>query len=226
MFCTNKLWPELIKDNQFFTDFKNHISTELALTHKNKTGIISRSGDKTQSVFLRKLQQAKQNNSIIINEFFHDRIEVTYFMADPDFPSDRDRILNHLEQLKLIKNSLDVVLRKIQNSQEFHAKKVLLLTQSSVDAIWGNSCVENKPINVLLENRQIQFTFRELECLSILRFGASNMFIAEALKISVETVKSHLQSIKYKSNSCSRKQLIEIAKQESLTNILNIISTR
>jgi DNA-binding CsgD family transcriptional regulator len=226
MFCTNVLWPPLIGDNNFYIDFKNHISTELSQLYKNKSNIISRAGDKIHSPFLEKLEQSGQNNSIIINNFYNDRIEVIYFMADPNFPENRDKILNNLEQLKFIKKSFDPILRKIINSNEFKKKKTLLLTPSSIDFIWKRDFKEDKQINIFLGEEQFLFSIRELECLSLLRFGASNIFIAETLGVSVETVKSYLLRIKYKLNTTSRKRLIEMSKLEAFISIFNILNKR
>lgn len=70
MFCTNTLWPSLIKDEQTYSDFKNHISSELVFLYKKNCHLTSRSGDKIYSPFLKRLEDAGQNNSIIISDFY------------------------------------------------------------------------------------------------------------------------------------------------------------
>ena len=225
MFCTSILWPELTKDQVFIEDFKKHVSAELVHSYRNKVRIISRSGDKTYSSFLQKLQMAGQNNSIITNDFYKDKIEIIYFMANPEFPQDRDVILNNLKQLNFIKDNLNSVLKEFLASKTFQLKKKLLLSNSAINIIWEKDTQEKKPINLFLHNKEIILTIRELECLSLLMFGASNIFIADTLNISVETVKSHLSNLKSKLDVSSRQELIEISKNQSFINIFKIIRT-
>ena len=223
MFCTNFIWPSLISNEDFVKDFKKHISSELAFSHKNKIKVISRSGDKTYSPFLNKLEKAGHNNSIIVNDFNKNQIEITYFIANPKFPQDRDIILNNLTQLHFIKNNLDTVLQEIFSSKEFHLKKQPLLNSSAIEYLWDKDITEKKRVKFSINNKEINLTVRELECLSLLRFGASNIFISDTLGISVETVKNHLQNAKFKMGVASRKELIAAANNESFTNIFKII---
>ena len=193
MFCTNFTWPSLISNEDFAQDFKNHISSELAFLYKNKIKIISRSGDKTHSQFLQKLEQAGHNNSIIVNDFHRNNIEITYFIANSRFPQNRDIILNNLQQLNFIKNNLNTVLKDIFSSKEFHLKKQSLLNSSAIDFIWDKDLIAKKSVNFFIDNKEISLTVRELECLSLLMFGASNIFISLTLrknrKICVNSVK-------------------------------------
>ena len=224
MFCTNFIWPSLISNGDFVEDFKKHISSELAYSHKNKIKIISRSGDKTHSLFLQKLEKVGHNNTIIVNDFNKNKVEVTYFIANPKFPQNRDIILNNLQQLHFIKNNLNTVLQEIFSSKEFHLKKQPLLNGSAIDCIWDKDLTEQKALNFFIDHKEISLTVRELECLSLLRFGASNIFISDTLGISVETVKSHLQNTKFKMGVASRQELITAANNESFTNTFKIIS--
>jgi DNA-binding CsgD family transcriptional regulator len=223
MFCTNFIWPKLISDEIFAEDFKKHVSSELVYSRKNKIKIVSRSGDKTHSSFLQTLEKQGHNNSIIVNDFNKNQIEITYFIANPKFPQDRDIILNNLAQLHFIKNNLDTVLQEIFSSKEFHLKKQSLLNSSAIDYFWHKDITEKKTVNLSVDNKEISLTVRELECLSLLRFGASNIFISDTLGISVETVKSHLQNAKFKMGVESRKELTAAANNESFTNIFKII---
>ena len=223
MFCTNFTWPSLISNEDFAQDFKNHISSELAFLYKNKIKIISRSGDKTHSQFLQKLEQAGHNNSIIVNDFHRNNIEITYFIANPRFPQNRDIILNNLQQLNFIKNNLNTVLKDIFSSKEFHLKKQSLLNSSAIDFIWDRDLIAKKSVNFFIDNKEISLTVRELECLSLLMFGASNIFISDKLNVSVETVKSHLKSAKYKMGVNSRQELIAASNNTTFTNVFKIL---
>jgi DNA-binding CsgD family transcriptional regulator len=223
MFCTNFIWPSLISNEDFIQDFKKHISSELAYSNKNKIKIISRSGDKTHSSFLQKLEKVGHNNSIIVHDFDKNKIEITYFIANPKFPQNRDIILNNFQQLNFIKNNLNTVLKEIFSSKEFHLKKQPLLNRSSIDFIWDKGVTEQKTVNFLIDYKEISLTVRELECLSLLRFGTSNIFISDTLGSSVETVKSHLQNAKFKMGVLSRQELITAAKNESFTKTFKII---
>lgn len=225
MFCTNVSWPLLIQNEDFMKDFKKHISSELVYSYKNKVSIISRSGDKTYSSFLHKLQQAGQNNSIIVNDFYKDKVEITYFMATPEFPQDRDIILNNLQQLNFIKDNLSLVLKEIFKSKEFQLRKQPLLNDSAINIIWDKGIKEQKIVNLFLHNKEIVLTVRELECLSLLIFGASNTFISSTLGISIETVKRHLLNAKSKLGVSSRQELIEVSRNEQFRNVFKIIRT-
>jgi DNA-binding CsgD family transcriptional regulator len=224
MFCTNILWPELSDDDNFYKDFMNHISSELVQSYKDKNLIISRSRDKVHSPFLQKLEKAGQNNSIIINNFYDDKAEIIYYMGDPNLPQDRDRILNNLHQLTFIKESFDSILKEIVLSSKFKEQKKILLNVSAINLIWQKGFNKNKPLRIFVDKDEMLLTTKELECLAILRYGASNQFIADALKISVETVKSHISHLKDKFGTSSRKTLIEMSQKKALTSILNLIS--
>ena len=223
MFCTNTLWPSLIKDEQTYSDFKNHISSELVFLYKKNCHLTSRSGDKIYSPFLKRLEDARQNNSIIISDFYKKEIVIIYFMPQPQYPQDRDLILNNLRQLIFIKDSFNSALKELIASKEFQANKRLLLNKSAIDVIWAKDLNAQKTVNLFLSNNKTTLTIRELESLYLLKFGASNKFIGDTLGISSETVKHHLLNLKNKLDVPSRKKLIEISHSESFINIFKII---
>jgi hypothetical protein len=223
MFCTHLFWPELIKDQKIANDFKKHISVELVRSYKNKTKIISRSRDQTYSPFLEQLDKAGQNNSIIINNFLEDKIEITYFMANADTPQHRDLILNNLQRLDYIKAQLQPLFKEIYKSNEFQLKKELLLSNAAINTLWKQEGVKRETVDFILENKNFSLSSREIECLSLLRTGASNRFISDELNISIETVKCHVLHLKSKLQVSSRQELIELSKNESFTNIFKIL---
>lgn len=226
MFCTNVLWPNLMNNEEAYADFRKHISSELVSLYRNNCSLTSRSGDKIDSPFLKKLQKYNQNNSIIINNFLEDEIVIIYFMAHPQRPQDRDIIMNNLQQLNFIKKTLEPSLKEIVNSPEFCAKKELLLHKIATNVIWEKDVVKDRGGYFSLFGRDIDLTTRELENLYLMRSGASNKFIAEELGVSAETVKRQIYVLKNKLQVNSKKKLVELARDESLTNVLNIIGNK
>lgn len=223
MFCTSVNWKKMNRDQNFQNDFINHVSHELVNLYKNKISLVSRSSDKIYNKFLTKLEDAGVNNSVIINEFHKDRIEVIYFMADPAKPEDRDLILNNLELLSFIRKSIKPALNEIFLSKEFEAKKELLLNSSAVDVLWNKLGSINQNINLCLAGQELDLTYRELEYLTLLRFGSSNQFIAQNLKTSVETVKRNLSELKLKFSVSEKNDLIKIAQDSSIINISKVV---
>ncbi len=222
MFCTSVRWKAMYRDEDFHKDFMNHVSYELVDLYKHKTSLVSRSRDKTYNKFLNQLENAGVNNSVIINEFHKDKIEVIYFMADPAKPENRDLIINNLEILSYIRSSIKPALQEIYLSKEFAAKKELLLTPSAIDILWNKLGNKNKNINLYINGQEIDLTFRDLEHLSFLRFGSTNHFIAEHLNLSIETVKRNLVELKHKFVVSERNDLIKLAQNSAIINISRI----
>jgi DNA-binding CsgD family transcriptional regulator len=223
MFCTSANWKKLNKDEDFQKDFINHVSCELVKLYKNKISLVSRSRDKIYNKFLIKLEDAGVNNSVIINEFYKDRIEVIYYMADPAKPEDRDLILNNLELLSFIRKSIRPALNEIFLSKAFLNKKELLLNSSAIDVLWSKVRHIKNSFNVCIAGQEVDLTYRELEYLALLRFGSNNQFIADYLKISIETVKRNLSDLKFKFLVHERNDLIKLAQDGAITNMSKII---
>jgi len=223
IFCTSISWAKMKKDEKFYDQFKNHVSPELVRIFQNKTALVSRSGDRVSTPFLKALDEGGMNNSIIIHEFYDNKIRITYFTGAPDNPEARDSIVSNLECLNLIKQCCQPALQDIFSSNEFNAKKQLILTPLAREIIWDKSSKDNKRNALTLPIKYSNLTQKEIECLSFLRYGGSNQCIANSLNISVETVKYHLANLKIKLSLSSRSELIEIARSPSITNISKFI---
>lgn len=219
MFCTSKRWAEIKKDSNFLVDFRNHISPELVSQQKNKDHLVSRSKDKLYTPFLRKLDDAGVNNSIITTTFFRDRIELIYLMANPDRPQDRDLILNNIDYISFLQKQMQPALDYISQSVEFKESRELLLNESAMKILWNSQNCSSNSTDIWLEGKRVSITYGELQCLAYLRFGSSNRFISEELNVSVETVKSHLSNLKSKLSIEDRGDLIEIAKLKALIKL-------
>lgn len=224
IFCTSLNWKKMNRDETFQKELMNHVSFETVNLFKSKSGIVSRSSDKIYNSFLTKLENGGVNNGLNINEFHKRVIEVTYFTANPARPQDRDLILNNLGLLSFIKKNMEPALKEIYLSKEFEANKELLLNVPAIEFIWNKSGNFQKKININILGKDVNLSHREIECLLFLRFGSSNKFIADRLKISVETVKHHLSNLKLKLSVSERKDLIEIAQHVSIINITKNLS--
>lgn len=75
-----------------------------------------------------------------------------------------------------------------------------------------------------MNDKILQLTIREIECLSIIKFGGSNNSIATMLGISVGTVKYHILNLKNKLGCSTRRDMIQIANDQSFLSIFNIIA--
>lgn len=219
MFCTSLNWHKMKKEPSFLEDFRNHLSPELVQIKKNRSSFVSRSKDKIYTPFLKKLENAGVNNSIITTDFYEDRIEIVYLIANPSFPQDRDLILNNMPSISLLQNIMKPALRDITLSQEFQDNKELLLNETAINCLWGIKYQDTIIPNLFISGKEINITYKELECLVYLRFGSSKRFIADRLNISVETVKHHVFNLKLKLSVLERDELIEIAQLKSLINI-------
>jgi len=219
MFCTSLNWYKMQRDFIFLEDFRNHLSPELVQLKRNRSNFVSRSKDKVYTPFLKKLENAGVNNSIITTDFYDDRIEIVYLMANPSLPQDRDLILNNMPSISLLQNIMEPALRDITLSQEFKDNKELLLNKTAINCLWGIKHRDTTIPNLFILGKEIHITHKELECLVYLRFGSSNRFIADRLNISIETVKYHMLNLKLKLSVSERDELIEIAQFKSLINI-------
>ena len=222
MFCTSLHWAKINKDREFYNDFRNHVSPEIVKSFQNNTRLISRSGDRTESAFLKSLEDAGVNNSIILEEFHANYIKITYFMGAPRNPGARDNILSNMACLSFIQTSIAPALKEIFESREFKEKKEYILNPQAVEAIWGNTFNKDRGKITFLTDYP-DLTYREAECLAYLRFGSSNEVISKNLKISNETVKFHIANLKEKLLVSSRKDLISLAQEPSIKNISKII---
>jgi DNA-binding CsgD family transcriptional regulator len=206
-FCNSKEWKELEAEKSFFKDYRDHFSVESLYNFKGKNKIITRSNDKINNKFLQRLDSEKLNNSIIVNDFHKDRINISYFMIDPQFPSNRDIILNNLSTIEEIRTKTQksitefVLLNKLCKKNLLDAKSVSLIFSSS----------GKKEVKLIWENNIYSFTERESDCLKLLKSGVSNKFISQFLKISLETVKFHLNNIKSKTGLQSKGDIIRMA---------------
>lgn len=223
LFSTSLKWHDIYQDEEFKKDNISHSSLEMIKMKKMGGGMISRSKDKIDTPFLEKLEKAGVNNSIIRTEFYSNRIEIIYFMANANNPDARDNIINNLESLYLIRNFAKPALQYITQSKLFKSNKEILLNSNALDSLKNSRIYKNKKHNIILSGKEIMLTQRELECLVFLRFGSSNQFIADQLKISVETVKGNISALKLKLLVSEKKHLINIAQCESINNLSKII---
>ena len=225
IFCTSVHWAQMQKDENFYEDYRNHLSSELVKIFQNKSPLISRSSDRVSTPFLKALNDGGVNNSVIIHEFCKNTIKIVYFTGAPDNPDARDNILNNLEHLNWMRTKFEPALKDIFLSNEFRARKELILTPLAREIIWDNS-FKNKKENIIpLPLKYSNISLKEIECLKYLRYGASNQFIANNLGISIETVKYHLSKLKEKLSLNSRKELIKIAQDPSFINISKFTET-
>lgn len=219
IFCTSVNWAKMPKDEKFYKNYRNHLSSELTRILQNKSPLISRSRDRVSTPFLKALDEGGMNNSVILHEFYEDKIKISYFTGAADNPDARDFIVSNLEYLNWIKTNFQPALQDIFVSNEFKSRKELILTSSAREIIWDGSAKKKKQ-KVALPMKYSNITLKEIECLKYLKFGASNKVIADNLNISIDTVKYHLSKLKQKLSLTSRNELIKIAHSPLFTNIL------
>ena len=128
-------------------------------------------------------------------------------MIDPLFPNNRDIILNNLNTIEGIRAKTQNSLKGLLLSKKLCTKN--LLDKKSRGIIFHSP--NKSPIKLYWRGNKYFPTPREYDCLQVLSRGASNQFIADYLKISVDTVKFHLNNVKSKIGVISRNDLIEVA---------------
>lgn len=207
--CNSEKWQELEQDAKFFADFSEFVAFELLENLKLKNKIITRSSDKTSHKFLQRLEAEKLNSSVIVNEFHKGCINISYFMVDPSCPQKRDVILNNLTAIEAIRKNIQRSLQDLFLSEKIVKNKKVLIDKSSIDLVFNN--IPKDQITLHLNHKTVNLTQRELDCLAMLRTGASNQFIASRLHISPSTIKFHLNNLKYKIGVISRNDLIKLS---------------
>ena len=194
--CNCSKWKQLEEDKCFFRDFREHASSELLINLKLNNKIITRSSDKIQHSFLRRLEKEGLNSSVIIVEAHKQLITISYFMVDSTQPQQRDMILNNLKTIESTRKKIQALFVDLFLSNKIKKNKKPFLSKNFLESI------VKKPTNnvgTTFSNKiAATLTTREAQCLEILKNGASNKLIAKSLNISIETVKFHLKNIKQK----------------------------
>lgn len=213
LFSTSVRWFKFDHDEGFKKDYTTHLSLELVRLYKSNPRIITRSGDKQYSDYLKRLQEAGVNNSIITHEFDRSKIIINYFMASPNNPDARDEIINNFEYLMHLKKEINPALQEIIKSNEFQNSREVLISSEAAREIWNSNDQKRNLQKMVIPNQYKELTNREIECLAYLKNGSSNIFIAEKMFISIPAVKLHIKNLKEKLMINSREELIRIAQE-------------
>jgi len=223
LFSTNPSWKAIDKTSEFLKSMRSHMGCEIIQAKYSNRTLVTRSSDKVHTDFLSKLESSQVNNSVVKYIFKKSFVEVFYYMCNTEKPETRDIMLNNMDCINFLQNKITQVLHKISESKKFRGDQELVLDPGVSREVLGSKLNKSKTYNILLLNQEINFTYRELECLILLKFGCNNNFIAPKLGVSIHTIKSYISSLKNKLGVSERSELIEICQDQSLSNISNIL---
>ena len=74
-------------------------------------------------------------------------------------------------------------------------------------------------LRINIDNRDVFLTKREIDCAKLLLKGKTNKHISDELFISLRTVETHLDSLRSKTNSRNRSELIAFLMRTDFVNI-------
>ncbi|NRB11043.1 MAG: hypothetical protein HRU35_05495 [Rickettsiaceae bacterium] len=208
-FSTSKLW----KDEEFKLgcqeEARDHFSLEVPKAKIEKRKIITRSSDKLDTEFLRRMDWKRINNSVIVLDFEQKNIEMSYFICPRNDPEMRDSIINNLEYFTSLIESVRQELEFITSSSEFNAKKTLTLNSKSLSVLSSqvNSFKLKEKKQVWVNGVSVDLSLREIEVLSLLKFGLNNKIISQKCNLGISRVKKIVEELKYKLCALRREDL-------------------
>jgi DNA-binding CsgD family transcriptional regulator len=178
----------------------SHMSDEIFSMRESHNKYITRSGDKITSQYLAILQEYGVNNSLIKYSFTKNKIIIFFFISST--VKERDTILNNLDYLSILVESIESSLRFIGNTEVFQSQKNPLLKQNVVDLLFNEKYrsiqCSRRGIKIPYQGKYIDITKRELDCLVLITKCFVNKEIAKRLHISHHTVKTHVNHLKEK----------------------------
>jgi DNA-binding CsgD family transcriptional regulator len=209
LISNNYRWLNIKQDEEFISDFSQHVQLELGKVMYDQISLVSRCGDKLETSFLKKLQNYGVNNSVLNYQFFPNSrsVKITYFMSDPENTDARDLIINNLSKLEKLQNKIQLLLDYMMQSKQFNDQKMQLVDKNLIAALWQKN---NKFMFANREENLLFLTKKEREYLSLFKKGFSNEYIAHHLGISSFTARNHNTNIRAKMG-CSATKLLNFS---------------
>ncbi len=212
VFSTNTNWSKIKQNADFTKAMLQHMNSELFFVKQRNLKVVTRSEIKTQTTFLKILDQHGINNSIVYYSFNKDIIEIFYYIPSSTAPELNDLILNNIELLVGLTKEISSALTFISSSKEFSAQKTKIIEQEILNFVWKEGAVKHsqKKAKICLSGEAMHFTTKEAECLLLLKYGCSNKYIARKLCISEFTVKDRINNLKQKMLVETREDLVKM----------------
>ncbi len=210
---TSKLWKEVEFEPGCQEEASKHFSTEVPKAKIKKLQILTRSSDKTDTDFLRRMDWKRINNSVIILDFKDDNIKMNYFICDQKKPMMRDKIISDLCYFAALLDNIGQELDFLTSSVEFNAKKTPTLSLEALNKVGSqlNSFSSRQKKQVWINGTIVELSLRELEVLSNLKYGLSNEIISQRCTIGVSRIKKIVEELKYKLCVMRRQDLKTLA---------------
>ena len=140
-------------------------------------------------------------------------VEAYYFGCEKNTDDMSNFYLNNIELLKdfivFFNNKLWPVIN-VKNDKvlgRHTGKSILDGFDDSEEVVFFSG--HRKKINLTVDNKNINVTPKEFECLSLISKGFTNKFSAKKLAISPRTFECHLENIKFKTGFCTKNLLLE-----------------
>ncbi len=218
---TNGSWYNTNKDEKFYEEMKLFLSKELINLQKHNYSYVSRSEDHRYSGYIESLKKMNMHNSVGIYKFSKKRIDSFFYIYENHFGEKRDIIFNNLKTIEQHTNNIIYRLRELKPFIEENDNYEFILNQEFTDKLFkkhATDCCFPKSIEVIIKERAVYLTPKELNILISLKYSISNQSIANSLDISVSTVEKHLHKLRVKLGLFTKEELQQFAFSSAIVN--------
>lgn len=227
IFALSEDWNTLDSSNGFKQLHMDYIKAELIYAATNNINVLTRTRDKIEHEYLKKLNTTSVNNGIVIYNYSQTRIEVFYFNCSN--PNDRDFLLNKLGILQNLINECKSVFKNIIDCTEMQELKKICLNKEQKYICFKDNSFNNKTIaglELTIKGRSLKLSSTDVECLQFLYYGGSIKQIASCIGRSVHATKDRIDILKIKLDVDTKEGLILLVRNEMSFLIRNLINKK
>ena len=175
--------------------------------------MLVRTRDQASNNFQRKLLTVNMSNSLIVYKVFPNFIRGYFFISSPEDSQALVFFVNNLYRFNSITGIMDDILSKNNFLvEELISEKFQLFSPEERDKIFSAKKQDNiSNFVVVVNERQYEFTPKEIEFLKVVKYGCAVKEIAKTLNVSPRTAEWHLHNIKLKLHTSSKIDVTKFA---------------
>ena len=208
---TNPKWYMVKKNDEFYINQQKYFESEILFIINNNINYVSRSSQLQDDEYLKELHARSMSNSIGIYKFSPDKIEHFFFISCSLDHRKRDIMINKLDELKQVAQNVFYQMNHAMDDLGICPNTELKLNKSIMScALDKYKSINNKTVQLNLNNNDIKLTKRELEIFKLLKSNPTNKYLAQHFAISNRTLEGYIDKLKDKLN-CNRAKLIELS---------------
>lgn len=210
---TNVEWNNRTKLLSVINQSKDHYFDELkSVLHRNMRYVI-RNKELVHTPFLSNLADVEMCNGLGVYSKNNIGVSGYFFTARHDDKEAINFFVNHLHLFKSIVDKIDKQL--IQGSYwrnvSIRSDDKSLFKQEERRLIFSNKNMRYLPCKILLDDKEIELTRRQIQILDLLKDSSATKDLAETLNIETRTVEWHLDEIRKKTGFHRKNELIDFA---------------